>query len=284
MKKIKITALMLTISLILTSCTKDPSEEVLDTAEEYAQALEAGDGDYILEMSSDLGDDDVAFFDEEEDADISRIKNAIADTVVCTVDEDSYTYSSGDKTCSVDLHVEICDYEEVLDGQIIFDVDGIVNAISEHDTKDFWVTLEFGKEDDRWAVTNFDDIKKDIFAFFDIEPEVLNMAEHITGVTHCNTYDSNVPVYENVDYIQVALSFDSEIPGEYYSDVYYTFEYNGEVVSEGEGHNAFIDYRSGCLSDDHPEYLAAGEYILTFYIGEGTVIYSENVIVYVNAD
>lgn len=284
MKKIKITALMLTISLILTSCTKDPSEEVLDTAEEYAQALETGDADYILEMSSGLGDDDVAFFDEEEDAEISRIKNAIADTVVCTVDEDSYTYSSGDKTCSVDLHVEICDYEEVLDGQIIIDVDGIVNAISEHDTKNFWVTLEFAKEDDRWAVTNFDDIKKDIFTFFDIEPEVLDMAEHITGVTHCNTFDPDEPVYENVDYIHVALSFDTEVPAEYYSDVHYTYEYNGEVVSEGDGSSAFIDYRSGCMDPDYPEYIAAGEYYLTFYIGEGNVIYSETVTVYVNAD
>lgn len=282
MKYLKTAAVLTAAALILISCGKDPSEEILDMAGEYTAALSAGDADAIMEMSVNVDEKDLEFLSEEENENKALIKGAIADSTVFTVDEDSYMYSSKDKTCSVDVQVEICDYEELLGGDTIFDIQGTVNNILEYDKDTFWITLEFSKEDGKWAVSNFGDIKKDVYPFFDIDLTVLDMSEHVTGVMHCNAHDPDVPEYENVDYIQIRVDFDREVEYEYFSQLRYTFEYDGEIVSEGEGQYAWLDYRDGFLEPGYDGLLKSGEYVLTYYYGE-TVVFQEVVTVTVTA-
>ena len=146
----------------LTSCSK-AKKEVTAAAQAFGDAITSMDADDILSLTNEDDDSDAALVIQtalSEDSysdDQNKFINAVSDTMVATVDEDSVEVD--DDKASADIVITMVDYESVVDDGDYDNVDDIVSALGDcEDTTDVTFTAEFKyDEDDGWLVSNVDD-------------------------------------------------------------------------------------------------------------------------------
>ena len=152
--------------------SKDPSEEVMEVAEDYCKALADTDADKIIDLSADdLGDledqlrelldlDSGAYSD-----DMSGILHAIADTIEYEIDEDSLAVDEEKGEASVDVTFDMFDY---VSNDFTEDVDTLEEAqeaIADGEKTTVELTLELEETDDGWKVTGTDDVLDAVYDF-----------------------------------------------------------------------------------------------------------------------
>ncbi|MBR5358386.1 MAG: hypothetical protein IK128_04150 [Clostridiales bacterium] len=176
MKKEKIIAsvLIAAMALSLSGCDSD-NENVLDAAEDYAEALISLDVDGIAELMED---------EDEAAEELSRIEvacsnkpaledafDAVAESMTYEIDEKSVTSSKKNKEASVDIIFTLVDYEAVHEdieddnGNLEDYIDALEDA---DDTIEVKVTVKFVLVKDKWLVKdkNFKSLNK-VYGFID---------------------------------------------------------------------------------------------------------------------
>ena len=176
MKKKRIISLVLIASMILPLCGCDSdNENVLDAAEEYAEAVISLDADGIAELMED---------EDEAAEELSRIEDAcsnkpaledafdaVAESMTYEIDDKSVTSSKKNKEASVDIVFTLVDYEAVHedvaddDGDLEDYIDALEDA---DDTIEVKVTVKFVLVKDKWLVKdkNFKSLNK-VYGFID---------------------------------------------------------------------------------------------------------------------
>ena len=147
----------------------DTTKEVMETAEDFCDAVADGDVDKILKLSSDDIEDkedelkEVLDFDTYSH-DMGGILKAITDTIEYEIDEDSLEID--DDKGEVEVTFTVFDY---LDNDFEDDVDSLdeaEDAIADGDTTEIKVTVEFEKTDDGWVISDTEDILDEVYEFF----------------------------------------------------------------------------------------------------------------------
>ena len=211
-------------------------DEVLAVVDEYAKAIEYRDTEKLKIFSKDVTDEDLSFFDlSEEDEIPAQIREMIADSIVCHVDEDTISASSEDKSGSSAIAVEIIDYEDLLtDADFRYDPNGLIEALGNAETYEINLTLDLELTDDGvWLVTNFSDVREDVYGFYDMNIFATSLEDHITEVSW--TGCGNNGEYENTDCLMCTMYLDSDVFHDIGDEIYHTLSYEGEEFYRGDG-------------------------------------------------
>jgi hypothetical protein len=274
-------SVVLSASFVISACScnllKDKaSDEVLDAAEAYAKNIAACDLAKLKKLSDknfEKKTADWADLLEFKEGDIyndnaADFASAVADTISYEIDEESVEASSKKGSGSVDVTFTMADYEDLLNDEEITDVVALVDAIGDADTQEIKVTLEFEGEDGDWLVTNYGKVFDKVYVFTDVT-EInyrLPIAECL-DYTQWNGCDNNANdgYYTNTSYIDFEMYCDWDVVD--VTEIYYTVEYGGTEIYSLEGSNLgyFQTGLSGAPLDDSGDYLAAGDYTITFY-------------------
>ena len=176
MKKEKLIASALIASMVLSLCGCDSDNaNVVDAAEDYAEAVISLDADDIAELMED---------EDEATEELSRIEDAcnkkpgledafeaVAGSMTYEIDGKSVTSSKKNKEASVDIVFTLVDYEAVYedvaddDGDLEDYIDALEDA---DDTIEVKVTVKFVLVKDKWLVKdkNFKSLNK-VYGFID---------------------------------------------------------------------------------------------------------------------
>lgn len=253
MKKEKMIAAVLVASMALSisGCDSD-NKNVLDAAEDYAEALISLDADDIAELMED--EDEAA----EELARIEEICSnrpamedafeAVAESMTYEIDEKSVASSKKNKEASVDIVFTLVDYEAVHedieddDGDLEDYIDALEDA---DDTIEVKVTVKFVLVKDKWLVKdrNFKSLNK-VYGFIDdisgykwslVEiPSEEAFTEAVCAVfgadeDEIDDYDgidwTELTYYEDTLAITYQRYFDPEEARELFDETYYNLEY-----------------------------------------------------------
>lgn len=253
MKKEKMIAAVLVASMALSisGCDSD-NKNVLDAAEDYAEALISLDADDIAELMED--EDEAA----EELARIEEICSnrpamedafeAVAESMTYEIDEKSVASSKKNKEASVDIVFTLVDYEAVHedieddDGDLEDYIDALEDA---DDTIEVKVTVKFVLVKDKWLVKdrNFKSLNK-VYGFIDdisgykwslVEiPSEEAFTEAVCAVfgadeDEIDDYDgidwTELTYYEDTLAITYQRYFDSEEAREMFDETYYNLDY-----------------------------------------------------------
>lgn len=253
MKREKIIAAVLAASMALSisGCDSD-NKNVLDAAEDYAEALISLDADDIAELMED--EDEAA----EELARIEEICSnrpamedafeAVAESMTYEIDEKSVASSKKNKEASVDIVFTLVDYEAVHedieddDGDLEDYIDALEDA---DDTIEVKVTVKFVLVKDKWLVKdrNFKSLNK-VYGFIDdisgykwslVEiPSEEAFTEAVCAVfgadeDEIDDYDgidwTELTYYEDTLAITYQRYFDPEEARELFDETYYNLEY-----------------------------------------------------------
>lgn len=253
MKKEKLIAAVLVASMALSisGCDSD-NKNVLDAAEDYAEALISLDADDIAELMED--EDEAA----EELARIEEICSnrpamedafeAVAESMTYEIDEKSVVSSKKNKEASVDIVFTLVDYEAVHedieddDGDLEDYIDALEDA---DDTIEVKVTVKFVLVKDKWLVKdrNFKSLNK-VYGFIDdisgykwslVEiPSEEAFTEAVCAVfgadeDEIDDYDgidwTELTYYEDTLAITYQRYFDPEEARELFDETYYNLEY-----------------------------------------------------------
>ena len=253
MKKEKLIAAVLVASMALSisGCDSD-NKNVLDAAEDYAEALISLDADDIAELMED--EDEAA----EELARIEEICSnrpamedafeAVAESMTYEIDEKSVASSKKNKEASVDIVFTLVDYEAVHedieddDGDLEDYIDALEDA---DDTIEVKVTVKFVLVKDKWLVKdrNFKSLNK-VYGFIDdisgykwslVEiPSEEAFTEAVCAVfgadeDEIDDYDgidwTELTYYEDTLAITYQRYFDPEEARELFDETYYNLEY-----------------------------------------------------------
>lgn len=253
MKKEKMIAAVLVASmaLSLSGCDSD-NKNVLDAAEDYAEALISLDADDIAELMED---------EEEAAEELARIEEicsnrpamedafeAVAESMTYEIDEKSVASSKKNKEASVDIVFTLVDYEAVHED--IEDDDGdledYIDALEDADnTIEVKVTVKFVLVKDKWLVKdrNFKSLNK-VYGFIDdisgykwslVEiPSEEAFTEAVCAVfgadeDEIDDYDgldwTELTYYEDTLAITYQRYFDPEEARELFDETYYNLEY-----------------------------------------------------------
>ena len=260
-------------------------DEVLAVVDEYAKAIEYRDTEKLKIFSKDVTDEDLSFFDlSEEDEIPAQIREMIADSIVCHVDEDTISASSEDKSGSSAIAVEIIDYEDLLtDADFRYDPNGLIEALGNAETYEINLTLDLELTDDGvWLVTNFSDVREDVYGFYDMNIFATSLEDHITEVSW--TGCGNNGEYENTDCLMCTMYLDSDVFHDIGDEIYHTLSYEGEEFYRGDGCTAWVYVTEGPAAPEDPYLFAAGEYTISFYGPGDSLIHTESVTVNVSID
>ena len=129
-------------------------QAVIDAAESLGDAVIAGDSGKIIKLST-----------EEKDSEIAEaldLLDAMKDTMSYEVDKGSVKVDG--KKASCDITFTMADFE-ALDDEDYEDIDDIIDAVGDLDTKDYEYTIKFEKDGDDWLVSNLS--SDDFGALFD---------------------------------------------------------------------------------------------------------------------
>lgn len=244
----KILAVLLAGSIVLSfaSCSAGGPKEsdILDAAEDFADAMKNCDADKIVELSNvkkgsgeaDNWEDlfNTANYSDEQNA----IAEAIADTIEYEIDEDSLDLDK--KEASIDVVFTIVDYQAVLDDTVFFGVDEALSAINDcKEKKEFEMTFEFELDGDDWLVSNLgDSTNGNLYGYLGYPVDIV--PDFGLLVDHTETY------YDDV-YVTVKFYFTedvSEYADRMQADVYY-----GDELLEGT-----------CYVDESSEYIKFSYY------------------------
>ena len=174
-KKLTATTVSVAVLASLSGCAlfdKD-DEAVLKAADDFATAIVKVKTGDIYELIADPS------FEESEletlvdtDAygdDYAAICSAIAGTLSYEIDEESVESSKKNGNGKVDITFSIVDYAAAYDDVTADggDLDAFLDALSDGDTQEIDVTVEFVKDGDNWLVDDEDgEIFDDVYAFY----------------------------------------------------------------------------------------------------------------------
>ena len=224
MKTTKIISLLLTASLLMSvsGCAlfdKD-DKNVLLVAQNYADAILAGDGEEIAEYmvdGEDIEENLVAFlesYDKYEDA-----YEAIFDSMSYEIDQKSVESSKKNAEASVEITYTMVDYETIYE-DVTDDggkYDDFVEALEDNDGEDtieITQTINFVFDEGTWLVK--DKKEKNFF-------EVYEFLEAVDGCRWGGAFEAiSVEYFEQV--LEETLGFTCS---EYYEDLYWTAQYAG---------------------------------------------------------
>ena len=288
-KKLVSAVVASSVALSLASCADKAGEQVMEAADEYAKAVCDADAKAIKDLSNDLDDDtaeaidttlggDLFFTDYDED-----IVNAILGTMTYEIDEESLEASTKDGEGEVTIVFTLVDYEALMeDDEVMVDPETFIDAIGSSDaTKDYEFKADFELVDEEWLVNNTDDLA-DVYDFYFVMYEFpVDLAGAISG-TEWWWADDDEGNYTNTSSIELDLNFNDYSVD--YSGIYYTVEYNGELVYTSESGENWGIYGSdeGAVLDDN-WCLPAGSYKITFYDENGNELASDTATVTVTA-
>ncbi len=190
----------------------DPSKEVMETAEDFCDAVADGDIDKILKLSSEDMEDKEDQIKEAMDIDsysddMGGILKAITDTIEYEIDEDSLNVD--DDKAEIDVTFTVFDY---LDNEFDDDVDTLdeaEDAIADGDTKEIAITLEFELTDDGWVISDTEDILDAVYEFY-----------MMGALSPDFSFDDAAYDYDDLD--------DQDDDNDYYDDYDYDYDYDSD--------------------------------------------------------
>lgn len=289
----KITALGLTAAMMLSLCacnSNDPAE-ISEAADSFAAQVAALDGKKLLKLVEELDDDKAesikgALAMSDMDDDEKSVKTAIASTITYEVDEDSVEFGGND-SATVDVVFTVVDYVKAIGD--LTDADEMIEAINDASkTKDYTVSVEFTKVDDKWLVTEDTiDNLEDVYGFLSYELSFSGSSasgDILDMVDHTSWWLSDGGNYSNASYIELDLWF-TENPG---IDVYYKVTKDGTEVYASQLQTFTTSYYEAKYNEElgatmDGDYIAAGNYTIEIYAADGTVLASESTTVTVDS-
>lgn len=300
----KTTALTVTVAMLLSLGACDfldkSKDEVLEAADDAADAIASCDTDGIIDMAYDLDEDDEDELTDEfvfDDETKQAVVDAIADTITYEIDEESVEATKKSGKGSVDVTFTMVDYEAVYeDDECNTDLDTFVAALGDsEETKDVDVTLEFELDDEDWLLSNVSDIQ-DVYEFTDFEASFAPaLAECVDSTTWWNALseEDGVGYYENeTDCLELdILSNDTEVEWNFYYEVYNdggtNLIYTSDMMTDAgtyieayfftsDAEDAGLTLVNGCIPAD--------TYEITFYDEAGNVLASGSCVVSVEAE
>jgi|GEM_PF-3177311 len=143
-------------------------QAVIDAAESLGDAVIDGDAGKIIKLSTEEKDSEIAealdiiLDDDNYSDDYNAYIDAMKDTMSYEVDKGSVKVDG--KKASCDITFTMADFE-ALDDEDYEDIDDIVDAVGELDTKEYEYTIKFEKDGDDWLVSNLS--SDDFGALFD---------------------------------------------------------------------------------------------------------------------
>ena len=135
------------------------SKAVIEAAENFGDAVVSGSADKIIKCSTEEKDGEIAealeliLDDDLRTDDFKDYSDAMKDTITYEVDSGSVKIDG--KKASCDITFTMADYEDLDDGEYE-DIDDLVDAIEDLDTKEYEFTIKFEKDGDDWLVSNLD--------------------------------------------------------------------------------------------------------------------------------
>jgi len=303
-KKAAAVILVSSILLPLPGCSKlfISEEEMLNVADSYAQALSECNVPKIARATDASFEEDREYWERKlsfstysgySDRE-ARVLGAIADSITYSVNEDSVD-SSKKGNVFVDVTFTMADWEKLADHSEPEWSSDLAEEAGTGDTVDLVIPVEFTKENDQWLCANYHDVFETLYAFTFKDYNIrVPLDLRISGYTWygVSTYGTN---YVNTNEICMTLNVDMYDPISYnanddefegFEDVYYTVECHGQEIYRGTG-----TYMGTLNVTDVPDYadpsgryLAAGEYLVTFYDGDDTEIISATAYVDVETD
>ena len=143
-------------------------KDIIEAAENLGDAVVSGDAGKIIKLSDEEKDGEIAaaldliLDDSLRTDDFKEYSDAMKKTITYEVDSGSIKIDGSKASC--DITFTMADFEALDDGDYE-DIDDLVDAIEDLDTKDYEYTAKFEKDGDDWLVTNLD--SDDFGALFD---------------------------------------------------------------------------------------------------------------------
>lgn len=233
----------------------------------------------------------------------AKVYQAIIDNLKYEIDEDSVFTDEDDGTASVDISFTLPDYEALYDDPYIRNSDDFVQEASVTFGDPFVMTIEMELVRGYWKITDYKEVFDRVYAFigeeFDIEqpvletdqngvPEIELSSDHLEWWNDYGADPSN-PVFVNEERIAAELPLVED--GADVTGIYATFSSGGTVLAT-DPDTAFITFDVWDVPEDYrildtgsyDYYLAPGEYNITFYNVDGTVIFSQDLKIEFHAD
>lgn len=287
-KTVALTLAVIMASSVLASCGKDSAadEAILELSEDIAKYLCDCKISKLAKVST--SDFESEKDDWAEDLDFSltgpymseeaRVYEAIAQTIEYSIDEDSVSSSVKNQEGRVCVEFTVADYEELLDDpEAMTAPEDFISKLDSCDEEEIELWFDFELEDGEWHISNTDEILENLFDFrnqrFVFVPDLSRSS--FDAMWFGTDWDYVGNVYTNPFYIELMLFFydDSDI-----SQIYFTVEYNGDLVYTGSCYEADASYYvtdTGAPVDLENNCFAEGEYRITFYDGNDNEIYSD---------
>ena len=267
----------------LAGCLDSNKQPILEAADAYAKAMTDGNLKSIRKHSLDIDDDFLDDLSEKLDVtgDDGDVLDAIAEKITYEVQEDTYELGKKKDEASVDVIFNIVDWESLQDDEDIYDdVNTYIEAIEDSEEfEEVTVTLEFELDDEDWLVANYEEACGDFFdAWTGAKAPVdySNMVDHTTWYYYTSR-DGDSIIYNNTDKIDMDISLADGFSGQ---PVYYEVSFNGSKVYTSETDSTSREgyYRSSYdgARVTTAGHLEPGEYTITFYAENGTMIASES--------
>ena len=221
-------------------------QAVIDAAESLGDAVIAGDSGKIIKLSTEKKDGEIAealeliLDDGNYSDDYQDYIDAMKDTMSYEVDKGSVKVDGEKASC--DITFTMADYE-ALDDDEYEDIDDIIDAIGDLDTKDYEYTVKFEKDGDDWLVSNLS--SDDFGALFDYRSyslPVTNLAGDYVG-----SYDLTDIMNES---LVGSTGVDMDLQGTVAMDFYLSLADDGTFVFSYDAaalYSSLMDYLNSNL-------------------------------------
>lgn len=147
------------------------TDEILDTVEDYCDAIAGTDGEAIVSLSTadlERPEEYIEYLNFDEctaySSDVGDILTVIADTITYEIDEDSLVVGDDGETAEVDVVFNMVSYLGESDEEFE-DIDDFAAYVENGETSDVPVTVSLELTDDGWRVSNTGDVIDDVYAF-----------------------------------------------------------------------------------------------------------------------
>lgn len=279
-------------------------DDVTDCADRFAMALKTCDTDELellcdssySDFSTDV-EDMVSFYSINPGTDdTAKVYQAIVDNLRYETDPDSVCIDEDSETAAVDISFQLPDYEVLFEDPYIHNADDFVQEASVTFADPFVITIEMEFDDDSWRVTNYREVIGIVYDFVNMEfdpdrpvtttdpngvPDIELTSDHLDWWSDYGD-DPCDPVFVNAERIAAELPLEED--GADMTGISAVFSSEGTVFAT-ETDSAFVEFDVWDVPDDHriwvegtlDYYLAPGEYNITFYNTDGSVILSQDI-------
>ena len=274
----------------------DYSEDIIDTAQTFCTDIKALKIDKALKITDGSVADPLTelepllVFEEGEiyNSEAALWAEAVSGTIDFTLDEDSVSSSKKKPKGTVDVTFTIADQEAISGSGEYYDIDEMIGALADAESREVTVTIEVAQNDDEdWVVTDYGNLIHDLFSFTELTELDLRMPldERIYDVwLDGDVYDEATDTFHNTSYIGMCIIFGDDTPYNI-NNMTYTVYYNDEEVfsanvtdydeenpdpeKSGGGIFIYVTVLDRGIPTSDAFLLAAGEYtIVVSYEGE----------------